>query len=498
MQSNDDQAEHSFWNFYGLGLQDKDGAIARDRIEFETPQATVDDAVNACLHASLEHEHPVAPDSDVTAPHCKSLYGYCATSEAFHPTATKLARMFAKFCTDRCLFAGSLVKLRPVFPSTVSEGTLESTESLEGYFFLGVHCRRPLQQVLVKAWPSGQGQEPGNYGKFSLTQLCAGRAGASSEEALQALPAFSTSYEVFRLLAVQCNGNLETVAVDILDYILEAGLWSIERLEVTVTGSSGSVSLQTSVTPAAKQKVELPFGLQHAKTKRKRKPRNPPTNPRARAKARGHGRGRGGRGRRQVASSSSSSSSSSSDSSSQSDPSRDDSALSSDSDEDRRPAEYADDDEAEAIAMPNAAAVDEAAVLREAEVELRADHLRRQQLAETHVRGGTYFVRQIGFDEGSVAPTCRSVCYHCGQKIAKGASRFSYFWNERRPSRYMHATCVVHFIDADPAAADARKVQAVEAMSRIAQSANADQQVISAAEHLRSVLRSEAASSAVR
>ena len=62
----------------------------------------------------------------------------------------------------------------------------------------------------------------------------------------------------------------------------------------------------------------------------------------------------------------------------------------------------------------------------------------------------------------------------------------------------MHATCVVHFIDADPAAADARKVQAVEAMSRIAQSANADQQVISAAEHLRSVLRSEAASSAVR
>ena len=180
---------------------------------------------------------------------------------------------------------------------------------------------------------------------------------------------------------------------------------------MTVTGSSGSVSLQTSVTPAAKQKVELPFGLQHAKTKRKRKPRNPPTKPRARAKARGHGRGRGGRGRRQVASSSSSSSSSSSDSSSQSDPSRDDSALSSDSDEDRRPAEYADDDEAEAIAMPNAAAVDEAAVLREAEVELRADHLRRQQLAETHVRGGTYFVRQIGFDEGSVAPTCRSVCY---------------------------------------------------------------------------------------
>ena len=156
------------------------------------------------------------------------------------------------------------------------------------------------------------------------------------------------------------------------------------------------------------------------------------------------------------------------------------------------------DKEAEVIAMPNAAAVDEAAALGEAESELQKDHLKRQQLAEAHARGGSYFVREIGFDEGSVAPTSRSVCYHCGQKIAKGSSRFSYFWNERRPSRYMHATCVVHFLDADPDAADARKSQAVAAMSRIAQSADADQQVISAAEHLRSVLRCEPASSAVR
>ena len=46
----------------------------------------------------------------------------------------------------------------------------------------------------------------------------------------------------------------------------------------------------------------------------------------------------------------------------------------------------------------------------------------------------------------------------------KGSPRFAYFWNERRPSRYMHASCVVPFVDKDR---DARRQQAIDAITKV-------------------------------
>ncbi|CAE7840035.1 unnamed protein product [Symbiodinium sp. CCMP2592] len=409
-QSNESQGQHGFWQSYGLGLQDKDGAIARNRIEFDTTQETVDAAVHAGLHANLEAE-PEPEDTGPAELGCKKLYGYCATKEPFHERALTLARAFAKFTTDRCLSSGTLVKLRPVLPTTRQGSAVESEESLERFFFLGVHCRRPLLQVFVTAWPSApQPEVSGHPKKFSLIRP---RVGALPDEALHALPSFATCYEVFRLLAAQCNGKLDTVSVDIFDYVFENGLWDIERLEVTVVSSSGALDLPISVKAPAKQKVELPFGLKPAVKKRKSRQR-PSAKPKSRSKAKAKATGRGGRsrGRHPSTSSSSSSSSDGSDASS-SDSSSSDSSDDDDSDDEKEGSEFANDAADTSVAMPNAAAAHEAVSLQEAATEFRAFEQRRAELAEgyrTGGRTGSYFVREIGFDEGSVAPT---YCQEC-------------------------------------------------------------------------------------
>ena len=94
----------------------------------------------------------------------------------------------------------------------------------------------------------------------------------------------------------------------------------------------------------------------------------------------------------------------------------------------------------------------------------KKDVQKKQELAEQHACGASYFVKTIGFSEGSIAPTSRSVCYHCENKIKKDSPRFAYFWNVRRPSRYLHAACVVHFVNDDR---DARRQQAIDAMTKV-------------------------------
>ena len=139
--------------------------------------------------------------------------------------------------------------------------------------------------------------------------------------------------------------------------------------------------------------------------------------------------------------------------------------------------------------MPTAAAAREAANLADAATEFREFVSARAELAAAHRRGeGSHFVKQVSFDEGSIARTGRSHCYHSNGSIGQGTVRFSYFWSERRPSRYMHESGVIPFVQANPE----RRGQAIEAMTRIALAPSA---VKAAAERARSVLDSRSAAS---
>lgn len=98
--------------------------------------------------------------------------------------------------------------------------------------------------------------------------------------------------------------------------------------------------------------------------------------------------------------------------------------------------------------------------------EFKKDESKRAELTAEAKKsvGSSFFTASIGFAGGSIAPSGRSVCYYCDGKIAKACPRFTYFWSCTRPSRFVHATCVVPFVQAS--AAD-RKDQAMNAMRRI-------------------------------
>lgn len=121
-------------------------------------------------------------------------------------------------------------------------------------------------------------------------------------------------------------------------------------------------------------------------------------------------------------------------------------------------------DAGEILMPPKATARAEEEVAQKEFQIYKKDVQKKQELAEQHACGASYFVKTIGFSEGSIAPTSRSVCYHCENKIKKDSPRFAYFWNVRRPSRYLHAACVVHFVNDDR---DARRQQAIDAMTKV-------------------------------
>ena len=424
------------WSQHGLGLQDETGALSRSRIDLETSQDIVDDAV-ACIHSTLEDIGLQFIDDmpDLPRVSCKSLYGVCQK----HPFFKKfdiLCRQLARQTADRKLPTGSLVTLELKGIASSS-----SSRSLSSAFFLGALFQRPLQQVLVKAWP----QRTSNDGlqKFSLRQ-----------DSGDAVPNFQTSHTVFldfaKEMMAAADPGATAVSVTVLSYEFENYLWSVQQLQVTVTGSVlHRFELGFSQPESeAKPKFELPFGL-----KLKKKPRK--AQQRARGRGGRHGRAaRRGRGHKVRKSTSPA-----------------DSAVSqnsSGSDSDSVAGSIVADGQ-EAV-MPTDIAAQENAEVAHATAEYRAEHRARDSVAESFRRTGaaptgSYFVKEIGFYEADVAVSNRSVCLHCGEKVAKGSVRYSYHWHPRRPSRWMHHSCAVAFVAANPAE---RQAQAVSAFSNFA------------------------------
>ena len=57
---------------------------------------------------------------------------------------------------------------------------------------------------------------------------------------------------------------------------------------------------------------------------------------------------------------------------------------------------------------------------------------------------------RMGFLGFEVAATGRSVCYHCGHKVAMNNLRWQFWYHERRYHRWVHFRCARAMIDANP------------------------------------------------
>ena len=460
------QDDHKCWKTYGLGLQDMHGALARERINLHVPWEQVEQDVSTKIHARLD-EVATSPEAAPTIASftCWQHYGYCSHSVR-HELASSFAHRLKQETLARKLTAGSLLTLQP--KSLDNAAGVQQIWEPHSYF-LGVLCQKPLQQVLLTAVPKGNS-------KYSVV------------ESMDAVPECATSHHVFHGLLEACPPDTQVeISVQVLSHTFERSLWSVEQLEVTVQGVFEHFVLKLPVSNSAtvRPRVELPFGLKPVK-----RPRKQCTAARGRGKGRqkggAKGSGRSGRANREESqhSDSGQSSRSSSSTSSISVPSVPSST------EHGQDSGIESDGAVEHLAMPNMEAAQEAKSLAEAASEFQAFVRQRAEVAAA-CRAGTFFKRHVGFDEGSIAPTARSQCYHCNAKIARGSPRFSYFWDERRPSRYLHDTCVVDFVRAK---LDTRMAQAVEAMQQIVQSTDVAE-VRHAAERVLSLLSGSAASS---
>ena len=134
----------------------------------------------------------------------------------------------------------------------------------------------------------------------------------------------------------------------------------------------------------------------------------------------------------------------------------------------------ADVKDAEAL-LPNATAQAEEEVVEQEFSEYKQTLARKETLVNEQQQQhqgstGTYFSKTVGFESFSLAPTGRAVCYHCGTKIAKGRLRSTYYYDPKKPSRYMHASCIPEFVAICP---ESRKNQAISVMLNAAGSEGA-------------------------
>ena len=448
---------HSAWSTYSLGLQDADGAVKKESINLDVTVGAVDFAVDYSLHRKpddeLLNQFPVPPHADLAAhgKTCLQLFGYCK-QQPHHDVVHAFVKSFANMVTEQKLSAGTLVKISfDCFPN--SPPSLQPDD----VFFLGVLNKKPLAHVVAHAWPLEQRE-----GHFSLVRDASG------------LPVFTTTHKVFYNMIAARNGDVKSMTVLIFKSHLDSKLWGLHQLNVVTTGSPINIALrighakQQSSARGRRANVSLPFNLQVESKKRKQRPK---------AKSKQHKKQTGGRkphiflahGSDSCDSDANSdSNTSASPASCQPDPKPEASqadafAALCDQDLDSGDAEA----EASDPVPPTNAARDEAKEVNTVTKEYQEDCERKAELAEKALGSGAFFSKSIGFGDASIAPTGRSQCYHCSRGISKGDVRFTYNWNLKRPSRYVHASCIIPFVQADPAA---RKEQAINALSQVNES----------------------------
>lgn len=61
--------------------------------------------------------------------------------------------------------------------------------------------------------------------------------------------------------------------------------------------------------------------------------------------------------------------------------------------------------------------------------------------------GKTFFAKELGLDDGSLAVSARAVCLCCKLPIPKGSVRFSWHNSTIRPPGWLHASCVIAYTE---------------------------------------------------
>ena len=127
-----------------------------------------------------------------------------------------------------------------------------------------------------------------------------------------------------------------------------------------------------------------------------------------------------------------------------------------------------DSDNPDGVAAGPSSARAEAEAVTSVNVEILQEQEMQLQAEETCPPGrsgptSTYFAKTIGFsDEADLAKSGRSKCHHCQSPISKGSPRFPYHYHRLRPFAWMHASCVVPFVLAQP---DTRREQALAVLT---------------------------------
>lgn len=433
---------HSAWSGHGLGLQDSDGAVKKDALNLNLFLHQVDFAVDFSLHRKVDDdliaELPVPPHSelDVHTRTCFQLFGHCR-NQPHHDLSHAFAQSFQKLTTDRKLPAGTLVRVKPVCES----GRASDNAPPEEFFFLGVLCKRPLSHVFMKAWIV-EGEADSVQGQFSLVDSSSG------------FPTFLTSHQAFYKIIESCDGDVKEMTVSIFKTECASRNWGLRQLKVAAIGSPSTATITVRGSGGgarSKKQVSLPFGLKmpvRKKNKKKKSRSKPEESSRHFAKPTSF---------TIIASGSESEGS---------DGKSSEPEIANDS-LDLNPDQQLDDamatEDAEPV-PPTEDAMREAKAVEAAAADHHADCVRMAAAAE---QAGSFFNMPVGFHSADVASTGRSRCYHCGQPIQKHSLRFMYFWHARKPSRYMHASCVAPFVQADAAS---RKAQALTAITTCADS----------------------------
>ena len=454
------QHEHSAWTDYGLGLQDANGALKSELIDLDIGQATVDFAVDYSLHRRDDRDQ-LPRQTNIHSKTCGGLFGHCKLDK-HHSIVQSLVMGLVHLTAQKKLQAGALIKLKICRDTATA---MSSAERLpEGFFFLGALCKRPTCQVLAKAR-----QCDPSASAFAMVE-----AMDDNESSQNLIPVFTTSHMAIYQMVQDCGGNVSSMSISIYKCKFETTVWGIQELRVSTHGEPEHVSIKAGAseqTSAAKRKVDLPFGLKLEKKKRKkRKPKTQKHKASERAMrksevlqvfaADGNGDSDG--------SSNDPDNGSDSDSDPKSEDEEDDlfdqkfDIDSSDSDAKAGGQEAA----PEELMVPTVSAAAEAKSIDVAFSEYKSDCKYKSAMAKAYATGSSYFAKNIGFTEASLATSNRSMCYHCNDRIAKGTIRFTYFWNKLRPSRYVHEECVVPFVTVDILA---RKEQAVDDFQRLSQ-----------------------------
>lgn len=474
-----DKNAHSNWSTYGLGLQDSDGAVKADFVDLTATAGQVDFAVDYSLHRvankELLQELPTPPDAEITVQTrtCLELFGCCREHD--HLTLVQsLAKSFANMVTTKKLPAGTLVRLTPNL-----EHGHASKPVPELYFVLGLLCKKPLQHVLAKTWMCVTTGLPPGSTVFSMVDANSG------------VPVFSTSHQVFFDLAECYHGHLKSITVSIFQSSFDCSVWGLHQLRIVTEGSPLDfvINVKAGAESSSKQKkqsyIGMPFGLTLERRKRKarksiakRKRKQPAGRPMSAQPANAVLSSSSGSDARSVSVCLDSESDCEGfEGFAETSPTGCDSggcAESNDVYDDDNDADEHPNVDADASAEPvppTTAAEIETQAVQDAFDDFKADCNRRAELAEVASASmGTFFHSSVGFNGAAFAQSSRSVCYHCEQRIEKGSIRLMYCWSTKKPSRWMHDSCVAAFVQAADSAA--RKSQAINALRHIMDTSN--------------------------